>query len=408
MSARPRRIACLVPRSSPGRKRRRRAANAAWLLLALLALGASALAQLRLPPSPRASSTPATPAPGATTDPQSSPPSTTIKVDVNLVTLPVTATDDDGRYLGFLTVRDFRLREDGASQKIAVFRNEAAPVSVGIVVDTSGSMVNKLRQAADALEQFVRTIQPDDDVFLMRFSNNAQLVLDFTSDRAAFDRAAQRLKAGGSTHLYDALDEALDKVRRGRHQKKAILLITDGEDTSSRAGFDEVLQRARASEVLVYCIGIGQRERQEGGGPQGRSGGGSWPGGGRGGSWPGGGSWPFPIPIPGIPGSGGGGPMGGGGRQQGSDTETVDMRVLESIADATGGRAFHLERASGGGQDSLAAITQQISDELRQQYTLGYYSSNSARDGSYRQIELSTTQAGVRLRYRRGYYAPRG
>ena len=83
------------------------------------------------------------------------------------------------------------------------------------------------------------------------------------------------------------------------------------------------------------------------------------------------------------------------------------MRVLEAIADATGGRAFHLERASGGGQDSIDSTTQQISDELRQQYTIGYYSTNSAHDGTYRQIELRSTQAGVRLRYRKGYYAPR-
>jgi VWFA-related protein len=397
----------------------------AWFLSALSLLAICAFAQVKLSQqgSPRADS----PA-----DAQSPPAGTTIKVDVTLVSLPVTATDDYGRFVSTLKPGDLRLREDGVDQRISVFHSETMPVSVGIVVDTSGSMVNKLPQAIDALERFVRTIQPDDDVFLMRFSTNVQLLLDFTNDRDRFDQAARKLRAGGSTRLYDALAEALDKVRQGRHQKKAIVLITDGEDTASQATFNEIQQQARASEVLAYCIGIGQRERSQGevargGGQQGPSGGssgGSWPSGGsqRGGTWPGG-SWPgtrlplplpLPIPLP-IPGGGGRYPGGGGGRVPSGgggvsrdDMETVDMRVLEAIADATGGRAYHLERADGGGEDSIEAATDQISAELRNQYMLGYYSSNSTRDGSFRQIQLSALPPGVHLRYRRGYYAPRG
>jgi VWFA-related protein len=348
---------------------------------------------------------------------QSSSGSTTIRVDVNLVSFPVTATDSYGRYVGSLRHEDFRLLENGAAQHISVFHSEIMPVSVGIVIDTSGSMANKLPQAVDALERFVRTIQPEDDVFLMRFSSGVELMLDFTGDRELFSRAARRLRAVGSTHLYDALADALDRVRQGRHQKKALVLITDGEDTSSHVTFNEVLDMARASEVMAYCIGIGQRER----GSQDQTGagqpqtGGSWPGG----NWPGG-SWPgtrlpIPLPIP-LPGGIPGGrrvpmprqPSGGGPQTSRADLETVDMQVLEAIADATGGRAFHLQRVDGGGQDSIDATTQQISDELRHQYTVGYYPTNTVRDGSYRRIDLSTRQAGVQLRYRRGYYAPRG
>jgi len=350
-------------------------------------------------------------------DDQSPSANTTIRVDVNLVSFPVTATDSYGRFVGSLRGEDFRLLEDGVAQRISLFHNEIMPVSVGIVIDTSGSMANKLPQAVEALERFVRTIQPEDDVFLMRFSSDVELMLDFTGDRELFSRAARRLRAVGSTHLYDALADALDKVRQGRHQKKALVLITDGEDTSSHVTFNEVLEMARASEVMAYCIGIGQRER----GSQDRIGagqpqtGGSWPGG----NWPGG-SWPgtrlpipLPIPLPGgIPGSRRTpmprGSPGGGPQTSRADLETVDMQVLEAIADATGGRAFHLQRVDGGGQDSIDATTQQISDELRHQYTVGYYPTNTVRDGSYRRINLSTRQAGVQLRYRRGYYAPRG
>jgi Ca-activated chloride channel family protein len=378
----------------------RRLACCLFALVTLLP-ALSAGAQLRLPPS--------RPPDGATAQAEAQSPQaqTTIRVDVNLVSFPVTATDSHGRFVGTLRREDFRLLEDGIQQTVAVFHNEVMPVSMGIVVDTSGSMANKLPQAVDALEHFVRTIQPDDDVFLMRFSSAVQLMLDFTADRDLFSRAARRLRANGATRLYDALADALDKVRRGRHQKKALLLITDGEDTSSGINFQEVLDLARGSEVMVYCIGIGQRERGEGesrGGstPQGRSG-----GGGPGGSRPGQG-FPFPFPIPGIPGGRQPVPSGGGRAGSRVDLETVDMHVLEAIADATGGRAFHLQRVDRSGQDSIDATAQRISDELRHQYALGYYPSNSAHDGTYRRIELTTNLAEIYLRYRRGYYAPRG
>ena len=196
----------------------RRSRLALSLCVALL-LTVCAVAQSQ--PTPRA------PASDGRAD-QSPSASTTIRVDVNLVSFPVTATDSYGRYVGSLRHEDFRLLEDGVAQHISVFHSEIMPVSVGIVIDTSGSMANKLPQAVDALERFVRTIQPEDDVFLMRFSSDVELMLDFTGDRELFSRAARRLHAVGSTHLYDALADALDKVRQGRHQKKALVLITDG------------------------------------------------------------------------------------------------------------------------------------------------------------------------------------
>ena len=289
-------------------------------------------------------------------------PETTIRVDVNLVDFPATVTDRYGRYVGSLRREDFTLFEDGVPQRIAVFHNEVVPVSVGVAIDTSGSMKDKIHEAADALTHFVNTIQPHDDVFLMRFARTVELELDFTGNRELFRRAAYRLRARGSTKLYDALAEALDKVRSGRHQKKALVLITDGNDTSSYTRFDEVLEMARRSEVLVYCMGIGHGHL-------------GWLG-----------------QLRGLP------------RWQ---EDRVDMRVLETIADATGGRAFHLEYAHRSGVDLIDQAAQEVSTELRQHYTVGYYPTNAARDGTYRTIRLTATIPGLRVRHRRGYYAAR-
>lgn len=281
---------------------------------------------------------------------------TTFKVDVNLVTFPATITDGYGRYIASLRRDQLTLFEDGVRQAISLFHNEIVPVSVGIVIDTSGSMIDKIAQAADALEHFVNTIQPDDDVFLMRFAGTVELELDFTGNRELFSRVAHRLQPVGATRLYDALAEALDKVERGRHRKKAILLISDGNDTSSHIGFEEVLEMARQSEVLVYSMGIGAEER---------------------------GSFRY--------------------RRLPQRQDRVDMRVLEAISDGTGGRAFHLDRGAG----MIDHAAQQVSAELRQQYTVGYYPTNPARDGTFRRVELRANLSGVNVRHRRGYYAPK-
>ena len=291
-------------------------------------------------------------------------PETTIRVDVNLVSFPATVTDHYGRYVDSLRRQDFTLYEEGVPQKIAVFHSEIVPVSVGVAIDTSGSMVDKIHEAADGLIHFVNTIQPEDDVFLIRFARTVELELDFTANRALFRRAAHRLRARGSTRLYDALAEALDKVRSGRHQKKAIVLITDGNDTSSYVGFEEVLEMARRSEVLVYAMGIGHGHRDLLGQLRRRR-------------------W-----------------------RRGEDR--VDMRVLRAIAAATGGLAFHLEYAHRPGADLIDQAAQEISTELRQHYTVGYYPTHAARDGTYRTIRLMSDIPGLRVRHRHGYYAPRG
>src|SRR5262245_49082559 len=180
-----------------------------------------------------------------------------LKVDVALVNVVATVTDEKGRYVEGLTADDFILQEDGQTQTIShLTQSNDLPVSVGVTLDTSGSMERKISTATNAVERFIRTIHEDDDIFLMTFSDRPILRQDFTADRDRLAAALRRVTVGGGTALYDALEESLMKIKSGGHDKKAILLITDGEDTSSRLTYDEALLAVRESELLVYCVGI--------------------------------------------------------------------------------------------------------------------------------------------------------
>src|ERR1041385_8226844 len=161
-----------------------------------------------------------------------------LKVDVALVNVVATVTDDKGYYIPDLTADDFILQEDGQTQSIShLSQASELPVSVGVTLDTSGSMERKIATATGAIERFIRTIHEDDDVFLMTFSDHTVLRQDFTSDRNRLAAALHKVSVGGGTALYDALDDSLRKVKSGEHEKKAILLITDGVDTSSFVSF---------------------------------------------------------------------------------------------------------------------------------------------------------------------------
>src|SRR5437867_5996722 len=169
-----------------------------------------------------------------------------LKVDVALVNVVATVTDDTGQYVADLTADDLIVEEDGKVQTIAHFtQSNDVPVSMGIVLDTSGSMERKIGTATTAVERFIRSIHKDDDIFLMTFANRPELRQDFTDDRDRLAKALRRVTVGGGTALYDALDESLRKIKQGRHDKKAILLITDGEDTSSFITFDEAQSLVR-------------------------------------------------------------------------------------------------------------------------------------------------------------------
>src|SRR5215475_13448243 len=180
-----------------------------------------------------------------------------VRVDVRLVNVVATVVDSRGRSISNLKVDDFILEEDGKAQAITHFsQDQNVPVSVGILLDTSGSMDRKIRTAVEAVERFSRRIQENDEIFLISFSGRPVLRQDFTDDREKFSQSLRRITATGGTALYDALTEGLVKIRSGKHSKRAILLITDGQDTASTAKLEDVLQTIRQSDLLIYPIGI--------------------------------------------------------------------------------------------------------------------------------------------------------
>jgi VWFA-related protein len=342
-----------------------------------------------------------------------------LKVDVSLVNVVATVTDDKGLYVPDLTAEDFVVQEDGQPQTIShLTQSDDMPVSMGITLDTSGSMERKIATATGAVERFIRTIHPDDDIFLMTFSERPILRQDFTADRDKLAAALRKVTVGGGTALYDALDDSLRKVKKGQHDKKAVLLITDGVDTASYTKLEEAQLSVREAELLVYCIGIApanmgtMTERN----PTPPNNGGGYPGGGRrGGGYPGGG-YPGGVgfPIPGIPGGipfpipgrrpypfqvsqrRNGGPM---------NPDSVDMDVLNSFADASGGKAWLLSGTwTEGRGNQVETILDEIASELRNQYSIGYYPTHPLQDGKWHRIEITTKNRKYHVRARKEYF----
>ena len=347
-----------------------------------------------------------------------------LKVDVALVNVVATITDETGHYVSDLTEDDLIIEEDGKPQKISHFsQSNELPVSMGIVLDTSGSMDRKIGTATSAVERFIRTVHKDDDIFLMTFNNRPYLAQDFTDDRDRLARALRRVTVGGGTALYDALDLSLRKVKHGIQDKKAILLLTDGEDTTSETSFEEAQAAVRESELLVYCLGISpsgapltERNPYPVPGP---TGGPTGPNGRRGPTTGGGIGLPFPfpgIPIPGIPGGGGTGipgrrpllppqnPRRGGSRVQ-IGPDTVDMSILDAFADASGGKAWLL---SGNWTENRGSeiqnVLDEIASELRNQYSIGYYPPHDLKDGKWHRIEIRTKDKRYHVRARKEYF----
>jgi len=341
-----------------------------------------------------------------------------LKVDVALVNVVATITDETGHYISDLTENDLTVYEDGQAQKISHFSQaNDLPVSIGVVLDTSGSMERKIGTASSAVERFIRSIHQDDDIFLMTFANRPELRQDFTDDRDRLARALRRISVGGGTALYDALDDGLRKIKQGKHDKRAILLITDGEDTASYITLEQAQSRVRESELLIYCLGISptgglMTERNPGGYPNPRTG----PSGRRNPRT--GPSIGFPFPgIPGIPGIPGGPfpgryPVSNAMPQQyprsgrgGGGEDTVDMSVLNSFADASGGKAWLV---SGGTSESRGNEIQdaldEIAAELRNQYSIGYYPDHPLNDGKWHRIEIRAKDKRYHVRARKEYF----
>jgi Ca-activated chloride channel homolog len=317
------------------------------------------------------------------------------RTGVELINVSATVTDTSGRFVPNLRKEDFIVYEDGQEQTITHFNAERVPVSLGIALDTSGSMAgDKFEHAQAALDRFLFDLLDDkDEVFLVRFSTDAYLEQGWTTDKGRISRALRRIVPRGGTAMNDAVAEAVPLADKGSNRKKAVLVISDGNDTNSETHISEVKQLVRQTEVLVYAIGIdGQgeitgayrppiiRPRPPVQGP-----------------------FPFPIPRRGRPWPappGGGG--GGGGGSQGTwqrQEDRVNVAALRSLTDDSGGRT-EIVRSS----RDLGPATQSIADELSQQYFFAYPAA-SKKDGRWHEIRVELRDKHYQVRARRGYMA---
>lgn len=315
------------------------------------------------------------------------------KSTAELINVSATVTDASGRFVANLRKEDFLLWEDGRPQTVTHFSDERVPVSLGIVLDTSGSMEGeKFRSAEAAINRFLQDLlSPEDEVFLYTFADEPQLLQEWTQDRRAVARTLSMIRPRGGTAMYDAVAEAIPLAQSGRNRRKAIVVISDGNDTNSHTDERALRSLIRETEVLIYAIGI------DGDGPS---------------TWSSGGStqprWPIPFPLPG--GGGRRGPQwpgqpptrprapGGGGGTGGADNR-VNVGALRDLTDDSGGRTEVVRDTA-----DLSPATTSIADELSQQYSLGYTPA-AAKDGRWHTIRVEAQNADLRVRARRGYIA---
>ncbi len=317
------------------------------------------------------------------------------KSGVELVNVTATVSDDTGRFVPGLGQDDFTVYEDDRPQTVSHFSAERVPVSLGIALDTSGSMAGeKILGARTALDRFLYDLLgAEDELFLYHFNDRPELLQGWTTDRQLLSRALGRLVADGTTAMYDAVAQALRLTATGQHRKKALVVLSDGHDTTSYAKLRDVKELIRESDAMLYAIGIecasdGDRRYQPR--PQLQRRGPipfPFPPVGRRG-WP---MPPRPQPMPSPP------PQGR--RWSRGCTESVDVKALRNMTDDSGGRTEVVNDPSG-----LNAATAAIADELRQQYYLGYLSSEK-KDGRWHTIRVEVRNRHYRIRARRGYIA---
>lgn len=312
---------------------------------------------------------------------------------VELINVTATVTDDDGRFVSGLRKEDFKVYEDDQPQTITHFSAERVPVSLGLVVDTSNSMAGeKIVAARRALARFLERLAPDDEVFITKFGDQVEQLHDWSRDRASLREALRQLRPHGGTALYDGVADAVEKAQHGRNRKKAVVVLSDGNDTTSHTSVDDLKALIQQSEVLVYAIGIegsgGSSFTLMGGG----GGGPQFPPIGRPFPRPGGiPRWPPTTRPPSIP--------RGRGRVMRGDYG-LNVRALRAFADQTGGRTEVVEEF-----DDIDPAVASIADELSQQYWLAYVPPRSENDGKWHTIRVEVDERGHTVRARQGYLA---
>ena len=317
-------------------------------LLALLAsftlICCAGIALAQIPSVPNAP-----PPPGQPTAGQDS----RIRVDVNLVVLHTTVIDDRGRFADGLKQDNFRVLEDKVEQKLSLFKREDIPVSMGLVIDNSGSMRDKRPRVNQAALTLVEASNPQDEAFVVNFNDDFYLDLDkdFTSSIPELKEALERIDSRGSTALYDAIIGSLDHVKKGKKDKKVLLIVTDGEDNTSHSSLEKTVREIQKTDTVIYTIGLLSEESKK--------------------------------------------------------SAKRAKRALEEIAKASGGLAYFPENV-----EDVHNICEQVAHDIRNQYTLAYYPTNIKRDGTFRAVQVDVIpprgRGRLQARTRNGYYAPGG
>jgi Ca-activated chloride channel homolog len=278
----------------------------------------------------------------------------TFRAHTDLVLIPVTITDNVNRFVLGLQKEDFQLFEDGVQQDVSLFSGEDAPLSVGVVFDKSGSMAYKLASSRDAAAQLLKALNPEDEAFLVEFADAANISVRFTPRTELIRSALQSAKAGGQTALFDAIDTGLTEMRDARNSRKAIVVVSDGGDNRSHYTAAQIESLVREADVQIYAMGVFD-----------------------------------PVFSSAL-----------------TPEEISGPRLLSEIATQTGGRAFAASSPA-----DMPSVATRIAVELRNQYVLGYYPKNKARNGKYRNVEVKVSPpAGLgsplKVHWRLGYYAP--
>ena len=288
--------------------------------------------------------------------PTAAPQQPQFRAGTDLVYLPVTVNiAGTTRYMTGLESSDFEVFEDGVKQEITIFSNTNSPIALALVLDTSASMDTRLHAAQEAAIGFARTIRTQDAAEIIDFDSRAVVLQPFTNEIDLLERAIRKTSAGGTTAMFNAIYIALDELKRlvnreGQIRRKAIVLVSDGEDTTSMLEFDGpdgILELAKRSETVVYTVGLGSQEESRG------------------------------------------------------NSFKRSEFVLRQLAQQTGGRVFFPAHIS-----ELAQVYGQIAEELSFQYTIGYTSKNSRRNGAFRRVVVRVTRPNAAVRTKQGYVAP--
>ena len=293
------------------------------------------------------------PPPAQPSPPRRRPP--IFEAGIEIIQLAVSVMDAHNRYVTGLREADFAVFEDGVRQELTLFNHDDIPISLALMIDTSASMDEKLKEAQDAAVRFVRTLRPQDKARVLQFNDRPTVMQDFTNDQGALETAVRRTESSGPTMLHNALyvvlkDLARDK-KAGELRRRAIVMLSDGEDTGSLVTDEQVLELARQTEINIYAISLRAK----------------------------------------------------GGSERNRMSFSQAAHLLTAMARDTGGQVYFPNSVS-----ELDAVYDRIAEELRTQYSMGYVSTNKRRDGRWRRVVVRTPERDdLQIRHKIGYYAPR-